>query len=46
MNPNSKKFASNEDYSHWNEEASIVREREERNSHDSHDEWYNDDYLG
>lgn len=49
MKPNSKKFASNADYSHWNEEASIVREREERDlsdGSDAQDKFYGDDYLG
>lgn len=48
MNPKSKKFSSNEDYSHWNEEAPIVREREERDlsdGSDAQDKFYGDDYL-
>jgi len=49
MKPNSKMFASNADYSHWNEEASIVREHEERDlsdGSDAQDKFYGADYYG
>lgn len=40
MNPKRRSFSSNEDYSHWGEEASIIREAEER--HAPEPEYYYD----